>query len=102
MSGTARVATDKESGEKLACKTIAKNKLRCKEQGESVKREVEIMGYLAGHPNVTQIKAAFEGEPGLQPLDVGRGQERPALHEIALEEAAFMDDQVTGGRIVDQ
>jgi calcium-dependent protein kinase len=54
--GTVRLATAKPGGEKLACKSIAKAKLVCREDIQDVQREVAIMNHVAGHPNVVNVK----------------------------------------------
>lgn len=54
--GTVRAATNRTSGEKLACKSIAKAKLVCREDVQDVQREVAIMNHVAGHPNVVNSK----------------------------------------------
>ncbi|KAL9266721.1 Calcium-dependent protein kinase 2-like protein [Drosera capensis] len=58
--GTTFHCTEKASGKEYACKSIAKRKLVTKEDVEDVRREVQIMHHLAGHPNVISIKAAYE------------------------------------------
>lgn len=58
--GTTKLATEIASGQKLACKSIAKRKLKCKEDIEDVKREVQVMHHLAGHENIVQLKRALE------------------------------------------
>ncbi|KAL0030994.1 hypothetical protein WJX79_007525 [Trebouxia sp. C0005] len=58
--GTTRLAEDKLTGEQLACKSISKRKLTSTEDVEDVRREVQIMHHLAGHPNVTLLKGAYE------------------------------------------
>ncbi|GMH09681.1 hypothetical protein Nepgr_011522 [Nepenthes gracilis] len=58
--GTTFVCVEKATGKEYACKTIAKRKLVTKEDVEDVRREVEIMHHLAGHPNVISIRAAYE------------------------------------------
>mmetsp|Transcript_4592 Transcript_4592/g.12777 ORF Transcript_4592/g.12777 Transcript_4592/m.12777 type:complete len:526 (+) Transcript_4592:190-1767(+) len=58
--GTARLATEKATGVKYACKTISKRKLRNKDDIEDVKREIQIMHHLAGHPNIVTMKDTFE------------------------------------------
>jgi calcium-dependent protein kinase len=54
--GTVRLATSKVNGDKLACKSIAKAKLVCREDVLDVQREVAIMNHVAGHPNVVNSK----------------------------------------------
>ncbi|GAB2295788.1 Calcium-dependent protein kinase 25, variant 2 [Dionaea muscipula] len=58
--GTTFLSVEKTTGKEYACKSIAKRKLVTKEDVEDVRREVEIMHHLAGHPNVISIKAAYE------------------------------------------
>ncbi|RRT38103.1 hypothetical protein B296_00046137 [Ensete ventricosum] len=58
--GVTHLCTHKDTGEKLACKTIAKRKLANKEDIEDVRREVRIMYHLAGQPNIVELKGAYE------------------------------------------
>ncbi|XP_074331802.1 calcium-dependent protein kinase 17-like [Apium graveolens] len=58
--GITHICTHKQTGEKFACKTIAKRKLTSKEDVEDVKREVQIMHHLTGQPNIVELKGAFE------------------------------------------
>ncbi|KAM0909611.1 hypothetical protein ACQ4PT_014680 [Festuca glaucescens] len=58
--GVTSLCTHKATGEKFACKTIAKRKLSTKEDVEDVRREVQIMYHLAGQPNVVELKGAYE------------------------------------------
>eukprot|EP01026_Neomeris_dumetosa_P039070 TRINITY_DN31_c9_g1_i4.p1 TRINITY_DN31_c9_g1~~TRINITY_DN31_c9_g1_i4.p1 ORF type:complete len:498 (-),score=83.19 TRINITY_DN31_c9_g1_i4:347-1840(-) len=58
--GVTRLATDKKTDEKLACKTISKRKLMNEDDFEDVRREVQIMHHLAGHPNIVTLKGAYE------------------------------------------
>ncbi|GJZ16556.1 calcium-dependent protein kinase 26-like protein, partial [Tanacetum coccineum] len=44
----------------FACKSIAKRKLVTDDDVEDVRKEVEIMYHLSGHPNVVSIKGAYE------------------------------------------
>lgn len=61
--GTTRLVTPKSDPKKLlACKSIAKRKLTCKEDVEDVRREIEIMHHLKGHPNVTYVVGTYEDE----------------------------------------
>jgi calcium-dependent protein kinase len=60
--GKIRYCTDKVTGEVLACKSIAKDRLVTSEDVRSVKLEIEIMTSLSGHPNVVALKAVFEEE----------------------------------------
>lgn len=58
--GTTFFCIEKESGKEFACKSIAKRKLTTEEDVEDVRREIQIMHHLAGHPNVIQIVGAYE------------------------------------------
>ncbi|GAB2272594.1 Calcium-dependent protein kinase 25 [Dionaea muscipula] len=58
--GTTFFCVEKATCKEYACKSIAKRKLVTKEDVEDVRREVQIMHHLAGHPNVISIKAAYE------------------------------------------
>ncbi|KAL0920559.1 hypothetical protein M5K25_009702 [Dendrobium thyrsiflorum] len=58
--GVIRACSDLVSGEALACKSIAKNRLVSVEDVRSVKLEIEIMARLSGHPNVVDLKAVYE------------------------------------------
>ncbi|XP_031495576.1 calcium-dependent protein kinase 26 isoform X1 [Nymphaea colorata] len=60
--GVIRSCSDKLTGEILACKSIAKDKLVTLEDVRSVKLEIEIMARLSGHPNIVDLKAVFEEE----------------------------------------
>lgn len=60
--GVIRSCSDKFSGEILACKSIAKERLVTAEDLRSVKLEIEIMARLSGHPNVVDLKAVYEDE----------------------------------------
>ncbi|KAF6169960.1 hypothetical protein GIB67_034352 [Kingdonia uniflora] len=58
--GTTFLCIDKSSGVEYACKSIAKRKLVTEEDVEDVRREIQIMHHLAGHPHVISIKGAYE------------------------------------------
>jgi calcium-dependent protein kinase len=58
--GITRLCTNKATGELFACKTISKRKLVHKEDVEDVRREVQIMHHLTGHPNIVELKGAYE------------------------------------------
>ncbi|KAK6926295.1 Protein kinase domain [Dillenia turbinata] len=60
--GVIRACTDKLTGELLACKSIAKDRLVTQDDVRSVKLEIEIMTKLSGHPNVVDLKAVYEEE----------------------------------------
>eukprot|EP00250_Pteridium_aquilinum_P015418 c22565_g7_i2 orf=1-462(-) len=58
--GITYLCTSKSTGETLACKSILKAKLTTKDDIEDVRREVQIMHHLAGHPNIVELKGAYE------------------------------------------
>ncbi|CAN1854101.1 Calcium-dependent protein kinase 1 [Linum perenne] len=58
--GITFLCVEKATGNKFACKSIAKRKLLTDDDVEDVRREIQIMHHLAGHPNVISIKGAYE------------------------------------------
>eukprot|EP00252_Welwitschia_mirabilis_P027747 TRINITY_DN9619_c0_g1_i1.p1 TRINITY_DN9619_c0_g1~~TRINITY_DN9619_c0_g1_i1.p1 ORF type:complete len:460 (-),score=67.75 TRINITY_DN9619_c0_g1_i1:83-1462(-) len=58
--GTTFLCTEVATGKEFACKSIPKRKLISKEDVEDVRREIQIMHHLSGHPNVVTIKGAYE------------------------------------------
>ncbi|XP_009625601.1 calcium-dependent protein kinase 1-like [Nicotiana tomentosiformis] len=58
--GTTFKCVEKATGKEYACKSIAKRKLLTDDDVEDVRREVQIMHHLAGHPHVISIKGAYE------------------------------------------
>uniref|UniRef100_A0A0E0E7P4 non-specific serine/threonine protein kinase n=1 Tax=Oryza meridionalis TaxID=40149 RepID=A0A0E0E7P4_9ORYZ len=58
--GTTYQCVEKATGKVLACKSIAKRKLVSEEDVEDVRREIQIMHHLAGHPSVVSIVGAYE------------------------------------------
>ncbi|MBA0607236.1 hypothetical protein Godav_019572 [Gossypium davidsonii] len=58
--GTTFLCIEKGTGKEYACKSIAKRKLTTTEDVDDVKREIQIMHHLAGHPNVISIKGSYE------------------------------------------
>lgn len=60
--GVIRVCSDKLTGERLACKSISKDRLVTQDDMKSIKLEIAIMAKLAGHPNVVDLKAVYEEE----------------------------------------
>ncbi|KAL6141601.1 hypothetical protein ACLB2K_059889 [Fragaria x ananassa] len=58
--GTTFLCVEKGTHMDFACKSIAKRKLTTQEDVEDVRREIQIMHHLAGHPNVIQIVGAYE------------------------------------------
>ena len=60
--GVIRACSDKLTGELLACKSIAKDRLVAPDDFCSIKLEIEIMNRLSGHPNVVDLKSVYEDE----------------------------------------
>lgn len=60
--GVTYLCTDVETGEKFACKSISKKKLRTAVDIEDVRREVEIMKHMPKHPNIVSLKDTFEDD----------------------------------------
>ncbi|KAK8542147.1 hypothetical protein V6N13_137281 [Hibiscus sabdariffa] len=58
--GTTFLCIEKGTGKEFACKSIAKRKLMNIDDVDDVKREIQIMHHLAGHPNVISIKGSYE------------------------------------------
>ncbi|XP_042509798.1 calcium-dependent protein kinase 1-like [Macadamia integrifolia] len=58
--GTTYLCVEKATGREYACKSISKRKLITEGDVEDVRREIQIMHHLAGHPNVISIKGAYE------------------------------------------
>ncbi|KAL9250008.1 Calcium-dependent protein kinase 8-like protein [Drosera capensis] len=60
--GITYLATELATGERYACKSIAKMKLRTDVDIEDVRREVEIMKHLPMHPNIVTLKDTYEDD----------------------------------------
>lgn len=60
--GTTYLCTEKSSGVNYACKSIDKVKLICREDYEDVWREIQIMHHLSEHPEVVEIRGAYEDD----------------------------------------
>ncbi len=58
--GVTYLCVEKSTGKEFACKSIAKRKLISMEDVEDVRRELHIMHHLSGHPNIVNIKGAYE------------------------------------------
>jgi calcium-dependent protein kinase len=58
--GTTYLCVERASGKEYACKSILKRKLVTDDDVEDVRREIQIMYHLAGHPSVISIKGAYE------------------------------------------
>ncbi|GAX77412.1 hypothetical protein CEUSTIGMA_g4858.t1 [Chlamydomonas eustigma] len=74
--GTTYLATKKGTNEKYAVKVISKRKLSSPEEIDDVRREVQIMHHLAGHPNVVCIRGVYEDKSNVcLAMDVCNGGE---------------------------
>ncbi|KAJ4902034.1 Calcium-dependent protein kinase 19 [Raphanus sativus] len=58
--GITYLCTEISSGKNFACKSILKRKLIRTQDREDVRREIQIMQYLSGQPNIVEIKGAYE------------------------------------------
>ncbi|KAL1226116.1 Calcium-dependent protein kinase 19 [Cardamine amara subsp. amara] len=58
--GITYLCTEISSGKIFACKSILKRKLIRTKDREDVRREIQIMQYLSGQPNIVEIKGAYE------------------------------------------
>ncbi|KAJ8513881.1 hypothetical protein OPV22_004315 [Ensete ventricosum] len=58
--GTTYLCVEKATGKENACKSILKRKLVTEEDVQDVRREIQIMHHLSGHPSVISIKGAYE------------------------------------------
>ncbi|KAL4341683.1 hypothetical protein GQ457_08G011550 [Hibiscus cannabinus] len=58
--GTTFLCIEKGTSKEFACKSIAKRKLMTIDDVDDVKREIQIMHHLSGHPNVISIKGSYE------------------------------------------
>ncbi|XWS52536.1 hypothetical protein CRYUN_Cryun11dG0079100 [Craigia yunnanensis] len=60
--GITYLCIDVNSGDKFACKSISKKKLRTAVDIEDVRREVQIMKHLPKHPNIVTLKDTYEDD----------------------------------------
>ncbi|KAH9651779.1 calcium-dependent protein kinase 33 [Citrus sinensis] len=60
--GITYLCTENSTGLEFACKSIPKRKLVNDYYKDDVRREIEVMQYLSGQPNIVQFKAAYEDE----------------------------------------
>ncbi|XP_031271941.1 calcium-dependent protein kinase 7-like [Pistacia vera] len=60
--GVTYLCTDVNTGDKFACKSISKKKLRTAVDIEDVRREVQIMKHLPKHPNIVSLKDTYEDD----------------------------------------
>ncbi|CAI7807966.1 unnamed protein product [Closterium sp. NIES-54] len=60
--GVIREAVDWVSGERFACKSVNKKRLECLDDLEDLRREVEVMRLLKGHPNIVSLVDTYEDD----------------------------------------
>lgn len=60
--GTTRLAVHKTTGKRFAIKSINKARLAGMEDIACVKRELQVMHHVSGHPAVVSLKEAFEDQ----------------------------------------
>eukprot|EP00249_Psilotum_nudum_P033030 c49414_g1_i1 orf=3-575(-) len=58
--GVIRECSDRLTGELFACKSISKLKLTREQDVRDVRREIEILRLLSGHPNIVSLKGVYE------------------------------------------
>ncbi|KAH6786388.1 calmodulin-domain protein kinase 9 [Perilla frutescens var. hirtella] len=58
--GVTHLCTHNATGKQYACKSISKRKLATRNDKEDMRREIQIMQYLRGQPNIVEFKAAYE------------------------------------------
>ncbi|CAI5489211.1 unnamed protein product [Closterium sp. Naga37s-1] len=63
--GAVRVCVERESGARLACKTIDKQSIQSADEARNLRREVAAMEVVSGHPNVVQLHAACEDDKSI-------------------------------------
>ncbi|GLT34999.1 hypothetical protein SLA2020_094840 [Shorea laevis] len=63
--GITYLCTEKATGTKYACKSIPRRKLLSRKDKEDVRREIAILQYLTGQPNIVEFKGEYEDKDGL-------------------------------------
>ncbi|GAA0170268.1 non-receptor serine/threonine protein kinase [Lithospermum erythrorhizon] len=58
--GITYLCTEKTSGNKYACKSISRMKLKSQKDIEDVRREIIILQHLTGQNNIVEFKGAYE------------------------------------------
>ena len=58
--GVTTLGKSKQDGRRVACKTISKLKLVTDADLQDIKREIQILRHLSGHPNIVQFFGAYE------------------------------------------
>ncbi|CAI5944680.1 unnamed protein product [Closterium sp. NIES-65] len=60
--GVIREAVDWVSGERFACKSVNKKRLECVDDIGDLRREVEVMRSVKGHPNIVSLVDTYEDD----------------------------------------
>ncbi|GLU04623.1 hypothetical protein SLE2022_217610 [Rubroshorea leprosula] len=63
--GITYLCTEKATGTKYACKSIPRRKLLTQKDKEDVRREISVLQYLTGQPNIVEFKGAYEDKEAL-------------------------------------
>jgi calcium-dependent protein kinase len=63
--GITYLCTEKATGRKYACKSIARRKLVNRKEIEDVRREILILQHLTGQPNIVEFKGSYEDKQNL-------------------------------------
>ncbi|EXB81510.1 Calcium-dependent protein kinase 29 [Morus notabilis] len=63
--GITYLCTEKATGRKYACKSIARGKLATEKDIQDVRREVSILQHLTGQPNIVEFRGAYEDRQNL-------------------------------------
>lgn len=63
--GITHLCTEKATGRKYACKSIARRKLVTDKDIEDVRREIQILQHLTGQPNIVEFRGAYEDRQNL-------------------------------------
>ncbi|KAF5455724.1 hypothetical protein F2P56_025271 [Juglans regia] len=63
--GITYLCTERATGQKYACKSIARRKLTNHKYIEDVRREILILQHLTGQPNIVEFKGAYEDRQNL-------------------------------------
>lgn len=58
--GVTYLCTDRGTGELRACKSVAVRRLLAADDADGLRREVQVMYHLTGHPNVVELKGVYE------------------------------------------
>lgn len=63
--GITYLCTEKATGQKYACKSIARRKLATHQDIEDVRREILMLQHLTGQPNIVEFRGVYEDRENL-------------------------------------